>query len=91
MVEVAQTRLVRMHFSTAAHTPSFVHIGGDRKGLEHLSPVIHSDTLFSALCHAWVDCYGAADLWDTILKPIQDNPHDPPRSEERRVGKECRL
>jgi len=25
-----------------------------------------------------VDCYGAADLWETVLQPIQDHPHDPP-------------
>jgi len=52
MLDTVQTRLVRMSFSTTAHTPSFLHIGGDRKGLEHVSPIIHSDTLFSALCHA---------------------------------------
>lgn len=78
MPDAAHTRLVRMAFTTAEHTPSFFHIGGDRKGLDHISPVIHSDTLFSALCHAWVDCYGAADLRNTVLQPTRDTPHDPP-------------
>lgn len=80
MEVTAQSRVVRMRFRDpmGGRGPSFMHIGGDLKGLENVSPVLHSDTLFSAICHAWVDCYGASDLERTLLQGLRDEGQDPP-------------
>jgi CRISPR-associated protein Csm4 len=51
------------------------HVGGDMKGIENVSTIVHSDTLFSALCHAWVKLFGKSDLEDN-LKIF--NEYEPP-------------
>jgi len=38
------------------------HVGSNIKGIENVSTIVHSDTLFSALCHAWGRLFGQADL-----------------------------
>jgi CRISPR-associated protein Csm4 len=45
-----------------------VHFGSLGVGLESIEETLHSDSLYSALCHAWVARYGADDLADLIAR-----------------------
>ena len=50
-----------------------VHFGSDTIKLEDSEEVIHSDSLFSALCHSWALLYGKADL-DALLVEFDEHP-----------------
>ena len=43
------------------------HLGERGIGLEETEVFIHSDTLFSALCHAWIRCHGKESLETHLL------------------------
>ena len=51
-----------------------VHFGSLGAGLENVEETLHSDSLYSALCHAWNARFGASDLTG-LLARFQ---HDPP-------------
>lgn len=51
-----------------------VHFGNLGVGLESVEAVLHSDSLYSALCHAWSTRFGADDL-TTLINRFH---HDPP-------------
>lgn len=50
-----------------------LRIGREEIDLEGLAEGLHSDTLFSALCHAWADLYGQEWL-DHFLNNYQQKP-----------------
>lgn len=39
-----------------------LHLGGEGHSVEAVESCAHSDTLFSAICHAWLKVHGAEDL-----------------------------
>ena len=43
-----------------------VHFGSLGVGLESVEETLHSDSLYSAICHAWAARFGADDLMDLI-------------------------
>lgn len=43
------------------------HFGRRGIGLEETETILHSDTLFSALCNIWVRCFGQEDLKNRFL------------------------
>lgn len=47
------------------------HLGRRGIGLEETETIVHSDTLFSALCNVWVRCFGRDDLENRFLPLIQ--------------------
>jgi CRISPR-associated protein Csm4 len=51
-----------------------VHFGGydDQLGLDGALPHLLADTLFSALCHGWLMCYGQAEL-ESLLKAFRSD------------------
>ena len=51
-----------------------VHFGSLGVGLESVEEVLHSDSLYSALCHAWSARFGSNDL-KALIDLFQ---HDPP-------------
>jgi len=53
-----------------------LHIGSDIKGLENVSPFIHSDTLFSAICHGWAALFGKIGV-DGLLEEFTDGGEPP--------------
>jgi len=61
-------KIARLDFNTP------VHFGGVGIGLESTEEIVHSDTLFSALCHSWVNLYGKADLDDLLISFEQKPP-----------------
>ena len=50
-----------------------VHFGEVGIGIEHTEETVHSDSLFSALCHAWGVLYGKRDL-DDLLGTFDGTP-----------------
>jgi CRISPR-associated protein Csm4 len=50
-----------------------VHFGSLGVGLESVEETLHSDSLYSALCHAWAACFGADDLTELIAR-FQSSP-----------------
>lgn len=50
------------------------HVGGDVKGIENVSTIVHSDTLFSALCHACVRLFGRSELEANLRIFASDKP-----------------
>lgn len=55
------------------------HLGARGIGLEETETFIHSDTLFSALCNAWVRCHGTQDLKNRLLQPLPQGTKPPLR------------
>src|SRR5207249_4320470 len=51
-----------------------VHFGKLGVGLESVEEILHADSLYSALCHAWSARFGANDL-TTLIDRFR---HDPP-------------
>src|SRR5262245_6637674 len=47
------------------------HIGGRGVGLETTGVHVPADTLFSALCIAWRELYGADSLLQNLLEPFR--------------------
>jgi CRISPR-associated protein Csm4 len=45
-----------------------VHFGSLGVGLENTEEILHSDSLYSALCHAWSALFGAEDLAQLIAR-----------------------
>lgn len=54
--------------------PDRVHFGSLGVGLESVEGIFHSDSLYSALCHAWSARFGA----DALAALIVRFQHDPP-------------
>jgi len=50
------------------------HVGGDIKGIENVSTIVHSDTLFSALCHAWGRLFGKSDIEEVLNLFLSGEP-----------------
>lgn len=50
-----------------------VHFGSLGVGLESVEETLHSDSLYSALCHAWAACFGGDDLKELIAR-FQSSP-----------------
>lgn len=48
--------ILKMEFRTP------LHLGGEGHSVEIIEKCAHSDTLFSAICHAWLKMHGAEDL-----------------------------
>ncbi len=48
------------------------HLGEATGAMERVSEVIHSDTLFSGLCHAWLRLYGRKSL-ESFLRALKDD------------------
>ncbi len=59
--------IVKLTFTTP------LRIGREKIGLEGLADGLHSDTLFSALCHVWVDLYGQ-DWLEDFLQTYGEKP-----------------
>ena len=55
-------RLVKLKFLSP------VHFGEVGIGIENSEEILHSDSLFSAICHAWGILYGKADLDDMLRR-----------------------
>jgi CRISPR-associated protein Csm4 len=51
-----------------------VHFGSLGVGLESVDEILHSDSLYSALCHAWSARFGASNLTALLDRFL----HDPP-------------
>lgn len=51
-----------------------VHFGSLGVGLESVEEVLHADSLYSALCHAWSAHFGASDLTALIDRFRQEPP-----------------
>jgi CRISPR type III-A-associated RAMP protein Csm4 len=47
-----------------------LHVGKRGVGLEATRSYVPADTLFSALCVAWRELYGASDLCGQLLEPF---------------------
>lgn len=60
-------KIARMKFSSP------VHFGELGIGIEETEEIIHSDTLFSSLCHAWASLYGKKDL-EEMLDVFKNEP-----------------
>ncbi|GEM_PF-71201 len=54
------TWVVKLRFRTP------LHIGEPGVGVEGVMPYIPSDTLFSAICHAWAEAYGGESLEELL-------------------------
>lgn len=61
-------KIARFHFNTP------VHFGEAGIGIESTEEIVHSDTLFSALCHSWAVLYGKADLDDLLISFERKSP-----------------
>src|SRR5438128_1795525 len=57
---IVQVQTLKMHFSSP------LHLGDLGIGLENVGVFAHSDTLFSALCHAYADLFGEAETKDML-------------------------
>lgn len=51
-----------------------VHFGRLGVGLESVEEILHADSLYSALCHAWSACFGVDGLVTLIDRFRQDPP-----------------
>ncbi len=53
-----------------------VHFGGydDQLGLDGALPHLLADTLFSAICHGWQQCYGTSQLEALLADFLSDTP-----------------
>ena len=60
-------KVVKLRFKTP------VHFGQMGIGIEEVSEVVHSDTLFGALCWAWASLYGRESLED-LLNSFTEKP-----------------
>ena len=68
------TNCFLVHIRPAQHNrPLRWHVGSDLKGIEKVSTLVHSDTLFSAICHAWSQIFGKKDLDDCLCQFKGDN------------------
>lgn len=59
-----------MEFDAVKLTIESIHIGDGGK-LDSSSPIIHSDTIFSAICNVWARVYGKEDL-EKMLERFQN-------------------
>lgn len=57
------------HLGIKLRPKSFLHLGHRENWLEGSLPYIHSDTLFSALCHGYLLLFGQADQFIEAFKP----------------------
>jgi len=55
------TEIVKLHFTSP------LHLGAEGTGVEKTYDFLHSDTLFSAICHGWLKIYGRKSL-ECLLK-----------------------
>lgn len=60
-------KIVKMKFSSP------VHFGELGIGIEETEEMIHSDTLFSGLCHAWASLYGKTEI-EEMLDAFKSKP-----------------
>lgn len=59
-------------------TTSPFHLGEKGIGLEETAQIIHSDTLWSAICNAWVRFYDEEHLKTELIERFKEDASDPP-------------
>lgn len=70
------TKIVKLNFISP------LHLGAEGTGVEKIYDFLHSDTLFSAICHGWLEIYGRESL-EVLLEEFPKNdqttiPVEPP-------------
>ena len=69
------TNIAKLNFTSP------LHLGAEGASVEKIYDFLHSDTLFSAICHGWLEAYGSKDLED-LLEEFPTNqqalPPSPP-------------
>jgi len=69
------TSIVKLNFTSP------IHLGAEGAAVEKIYDFLHSDTLFSSICHAWLQTYGRKGLEELLGEFPKDKQNVPPSKE----------